>query len=431
MQNPVVGLPRFERRLTGPRAAPGTTSGVPPSLPRVSTSGFSSSGNEDVEKKQIESPINIDAHSLPSAKKITNIGSTSSQLDRSSPSKQHRVRFAFPENLNFNRRPSPPITYNDRHLPHHTFPSVPFIEQGSAFDSDAIESSSNVEPVSNTDQHPQHYPFDSYKSSNDHSRPIPRKLPSTKQLPIVSAHHINAETSSLESHQDTTGDEDFASGPSSASKQFNRILPMPPVQFSCSGPANKSHLHRSNSEKSCYACGLSLRAGRIITAANKKMHPNCFQCATCSQKLEHVGFFFRDDNFYCHLDYHEQFSPRCKYCTTPIEDRAIHIGNDWFHENHHFCAGCSENFRENSPCIFRDDLYWCQNCYDNKYAVKCKKCRKPILGVSVNGIDGEYHHDCWNCGVCNRLLGDDGYFVIEGTPICRSCKAISVKFNLQ
>ncbi|EPX74056.1 paxillin-like protein Pxl1 [Schizosaccharomyces octosporus yFS286] len=427
MQNPVVGLPRFERRLTGPRAAPGTASDLPPSLPRLSTSGFSSNLNEDIEKKSVQSPINIDACGRPSVNKPTSIEPIA-QVDRSSPSKQPRVRFAFPDNLNFNRRPSPPLTYNDRPLPRHTSPSLPFIEQENAFDSDITENSSNVKSESNFTQQPQHSTFDSYKSSNGHFPSMSRKLPSTKQFPIISTHDTNT---NLESQQDIAGDEDFESDPSPVSKQFNRILPMPPVQFSCSGPASKSHLHRSNSEKSCYACGLSLRAGRIITAANKKMHPNCFHCATCFQNLEHVGFFFRDDNFYCHLDYHEQFSPRCKYCTTPIEDRAIHIGNDWFHENHHFCAGCSENFRENSPCIFRDDLYWCQNCYDNKYAVKCNKCRKPILGVSVNGIDGEYHHDCWNCGVCNRLLGDDGYFVIEDTPICRSCKAISVKFNLK
>ncbi|EPY53887.1 paxillin-like protein Pxl1 [Schizosaccharomyces cryophilus OY26] len=429
MQNSVVGLPRFERRLTGPRAAPGTTSSDnSPSLSRMSISGRPSVGSE-CAKKQSEIPV--DTQSILFTNKPTSSISTTPQLDRSSPSKQHRVRFALPENLDFNQRPPPPIAYNDRHLPPYTSSSVPDVEQGDAIESDTNGSSSRFEPELYVDQHPQHYGFNSYFSNKDHSQPFTRRLPSTKQLPIVSAHHTEMKTPSFEPQQDTTSEEDHASGPFSASKQFNRILPMPPAQFSCSGPANRSHLHRSNSEKSCYACGLSLRAGRIITAANKKMHPTCFRCATCSQNLEHVGFFFRDDNFYCHLDYHEQFSPRCKYCTTPIEDRAIHIGNDWFHENHHFCAGCSENFRGNSPCIFRDDLYWCQDCYDNKYAVKCKKCRKPILGVSVNGIDGEYHHDCWNCGVCNRLLGDEGYFIIEDTPICRSCKAISVKFNLQ
>ncbi|EEB07727.2 paxillin-like protein Pxl1 [Schizosaccharomyces japonicus yFS275] len=192
-----------------------------------------------------------------------------------------------------------------------------------------------------------------------------------------------------------------------------------------------SLLHRSSSQKLCYGCGQPLRAGRIITAANQKMHPECFQCATCSQCLEHVGFFFREGQFYCHLDYHEQFSPRCKYCQTPIEDRAVHINGDWFHENHHFCAGCSEVFQSNTPCLYRDDLYWCQNCYDSKYAVKCEKCRKPILGIGIRAMDGEYHDSCWACGACGNLLGKQGFFIIEDTPICRNCKAISVKFHLK
>jgi len=46
--------------------------------------------------------------------------------------------------------------------------------------------------------------------------------------------------------------------------------------------------------------------------------------------------------FYCHLDYHEKFSPRCKSCKTPIEGEVIvALGAEW-HVGHFFCAECGD-----------------------------------------------------------------------------------------
>lgn len=46
--------------------------------------------------------------------------------------------------------------------------------------------------------------------------------------------------------------------------------------------------------------------------------------------------------FYCHLDYHEFFSPRCKSCKTPIEGEVVvACGAEW-HVGHFFCAQCGD-----------------------------------------------------------------------------------------
>lgn len=46
--------------------------------------------------------------------------------------------------------------------------------------------------------------------------------------------------------------------------------------------------------------------------------------------------------FYCHLDYHEFFSPRCKSCKTPIEGEVVvACGAEW-HAGHFFCAQCGD-----------------------------------------------------------------------------------------
>ena len=51
-----------------------------------------------------------------------------------------------------------------------------------------------------------------------------------------------------------------------------------------------------------------------------------------------------DDNlrFYCHLDFHELFSPRCRNCKTPIEGEiVVACGGEW-HVGHFFCAECGD-----------------------------------------------------------------------------------------
>lgn len=61
-------------------------------------------------------------------------------------------------------------------------------------------------------------------------------------------------------------------------------------------------------------------SGQVMTALGKQWHPDHFVCKHCGTELEHVEFQEKDGNPYCHLDYHELFSPRCEYCKTPIED---------------------------------------------------------------------------------------------------------------
>ncbi|THC92533.1 hypothetical protein EYZ11_007986 [Aspergillus tanneri] len=111
----------------------------------------------------------------------------------------------------------------------------------------------------------------------------------------------------------------------------------------------------------CEACSLPI-AGRIVTAAGTRFHPECFTCFNCQTALECVAFYQEPDGkrseriaetpaddeearalrFYCHLDFHELFSPRCKSCKTPIEGEVVvACGAEW-HVGHFFCAECGD-----------------------------------------------------------------------------------------
>ena len=111
----------------------------------------------------------------------------------------------------------------------------------------------------------------------------------------------------------------------------------------------------------CAACSLPI-SGKIVTASGTRLHPECFVCHHCQTQLECVAFYQEPDDkraerlaqvsnddkeaeslrFYCHLDYHELFSPRCKSCKTPIEGEVvIACGAEW-HVGHFFCAECGD-----------------------------------------------------------------------------------------
>lgn len=74
----------------------------------------------------------------------------------------------------------------------------------------------------------------------------------------------------------------------------------------------------NNASLDCGGCGKSI-SGKVLSAMGKKWHPDHFTCTKCNTSLEHVAFFEQDGLPYCHLDFHELFSPRCGYCNTPIE----------------------------------------------------------------------------------------------------------------
>ena len=69
----------------------------------------------------------------------------------------------------------------------------------------------------------------------------------------------------------------------------------------------------------CAACNKPI-IGQVCTALGRTWHPEHFTCVTCEVPLGAANFFERDGRPFCERDYHEQFAPRCAYCSGPILD---------------------------------------------------------------------------------------------------------------
>ena len=196
--------------------------------------------------------------------------------------------------------------------------------------------------------------------------------------------------------------------------------------------------HRAQAQ--CAACALPI-SGRIVSAASQRFHPACFTCFHCGELLECVAFYpeptaSRDDRlarirarlnndyesippeqshfteaddgddglrFYCHLDYHEKFSPRCRSCKTPIEGEVVlACGGEW-HVGHFFCAECGDPFDASTPFVEKDGFAWCVNCHCRRFSGKCAGCRKPITETVVKALGREWHEGCFCCKVSERM----------------------------
>lgn len=219
-------------------------------------------------------------------------------------------------------------------------------------------------------------------------------------------------------------------------KPLNRPLPT----HSATAPAStstKSHwspfpsFQRATAQ--CAACALPI-AGRIVSASSQRFHPHCFTCHHCATPLEHVAFYpepstsrdarlarinarsngadvpdeegkkAEDDGdaglrFFCHLDFHEHFSPRCRSCKTPIEGEVVvACGGEW-HVGHFFCAQCGDPFDAKKPFVEREGYAWCVECHTRRFSGKCKGCRRPIVDLVVRALGAEWHEDCFCCKV--------------------------------
>nr|POE47754.1 lim domain-containing protein c4f6.12 [Quercus suber] len=228
-----------------------------------------------------------------------------------------------------------------------------------------------------------------------------------------------------------------------------RPLPVParPLpQHSASSPLPRSTPHYTpsirHSSVLCVSCALPI-AGRILSAGGSRFHPSCFVCHVCTTNLELVAFYPEPEpkrlaraqdsdvdpspRFYCHLDFHENFSPRCKSCKTPIEGEVIvACGAEW-HAGHFFCAQCGDPFDAKTPFVEKDGYAWCVGCHTSRYSAKCRKCRKPVTEVVVKALGAEWHDTCFVCMECNGDFHDGRYFLRGEAqdPVCVKCYIVN------
>ncbi|KAF8345321.1 LIM domain-containing protein [Amanita rubescens] len=230
-----------------------------------------------------------------------------------------------------------------------------------------------------------------------------------------------------------------------------------------SAPAlvNLDRARRNQGGLSCGGCGGPIM-GRIVNAMGARWHPECFKCTTCNTLLEHVSSYEHDGKPYCHLDYHENFAPRCYHCKTAIiEERFISLddpalGKRTYHEPHFFCAECGDPFLAPSSSDFETDEKWsgelalsgdgefesdnvgftvyrghpyCESCHVRLRLPKCKRCKKSIRDGdrAVEALGGKWCWACFVCESCQKPFEDPAFFQRAEKPYCEPCFSLMLR----
>lgn len=217
----------------------------------------------------------------------------------------------------------------------------------------------------------------------------------------------------------------------------SRPLPQPRSRTSPSSVYSSASTAGGRSRGATVSCNLCRNPieGRIVSAGSLRFHADCFRCDHCQTSLEHVGFYpepkdhrssrlhkaglSSDDTgsngtgirFYCHLDFHELFSPRCKSCKTPIEGEVVVACGSTWHQGHFFCAECGDPFDSSSRFVEKDGYAWCVGCYTKRFSGRCKKCKRPVTETVVKALGGEWHEECFCCDVSLIFCEEVGHML--------------------
>ncbi|XP_054827714.1 leupaxin isoform X1 [Eublepharis macularius] len=166
----------------------------------------------------------------------------------------------------------------------------------------------------------------------------------------------------------------------------------------------------------CASCHKPI-AGKVVTALGQTWHPEHFTCAHCKKEMGARPFFERDSKAYCQEDYHQLFSPRCAYCTAPIQEKVLTAMDQTWHPEHFFCAHCGKMFG-NEGFHEKDGKPYCKRDYLTLFSLKCKGCDRPVMDQYLSALNAVWHPECFVCGDCFCSFSNGAFFELDGQPYC-------------
>lgn len=181
----------------------------------------------------------------------------------------------------------------------------------------------------------------------------------------------------------------------------------------------------------CQQCGRQICGGDIAVFASRAghgscWHPQCFQCASCSELLVDLIYFYQDGQIYCGRHHAERLKPRCQACDEIIlADECTEAEGRYWHMKHFCCFEC-EAALGGQRYIMRESRPYCCSCYESLYAEYCDTCGEHI-GIDQGQMtyEGQHWHAveaCFCCARCRLPLLGQPFLPRSGLIFCsRPC----------
>ncbi|XP_066519537.1 actin-binding LIM protein 2 isoform X4 [Hoplias malabaricus] len=176
----------------------------------------------------------------------------------------------------------------------------------------------------------------------------------------------------------------------------------------------------------CQNCSKACK-GEVLRVQNKHFHIKCFVCKVCGCDLAQGGFFVRQGDYICTLDYQRLYGTRCFSCEQFIEGEVVSALGKTYHPRCFVCALCKQPFPAGDRVTFNGKECICQNCTQPMPANSpapvqavhnCCGCGKEFKNEqSLVALDKHWHLGCFKCKVCNKVLSAE-YISKDGIPYC-------------
>ncbi|MGH0133308.1 UNVERIFIED_CONTAM: hypothetical protein FKN15_059410 [Acipenser sinensis] len=176
----------------------------------------------------------------------------------------------------------------------------------------------------------------------------------------------------------------------------------------------------------CHNCGKSCK-GEVLRVQNKHFHIKCFVCKVCGSDLGQGGFFVRQGEYICSLDYQRLYGTRCFSCDEFIEGEVVSALGKTYHPHCFVCAVCRQPFPPGDRVTFNGKDCICQKCslpmpahtpVTIQAVRNCCGCGQEFRNEqSLVALDKHWHLGCFKCKICNKVLNAE-YISKNGIPYC-------------
>ncbi|XP_059215675.1 actin-binding LIM protein 1a isoform X2 [Centropristis striata] len=175
----------------------------------------------------------------------------------------------------------------------------------------------------------------------------------------------------------------------------------------------------------CYKCGEPCK-GEVLRVQNKHFHLKCFTCKVCGCDLAQGGFFMKNGDYLCTLDYQRMHGTRCNGCGDFVEGEVVTALGKTYHPACFVCTICKRPFPAGDRVTFNGKDCLCQYCVepmspgpkDILGSSNCAGCGRDIKnGQALLALDKQWHLGCFKCKACSKVLTGE-YISKDGAPYC-------------
>ncbi|XP_030610633.1 actin-binding LIM protein 1-like [Archocentrus centrarchus] len=175
----------------------------------------------------------------------------------------------------------------------------------------------------------------------------------------------------------------------------------------------------------CFRCGQSCR-GEVLRVQSSHFHMKCFTCKVCGCDLAQSGFFMRNRDYLCPLDFQRLHGTPCNSCGEFVEGEVVTVLGKTYHPACFACAICKQPFTAGDCVTFSGKDCLCQRCMKpvspapdaTSYSSNCAGCGRDIKnGQALLALGGQWHLGCFKCKTCRKVLSGE-YISKDGVPYC-------------